>query len=180
MERTLVLPLEIPSINVSSFNAYICYFNHHSTSINNSLKLSSLEEFWWQDADICFSCRQSIWLRNSGRMFLFFFSLETFWRIMTSVWQQKTSGSSTLALIFHFYFWYISPLIHKIFFQLFSFLWDMIVSSESYFLVHGMYWRWLFFQKVRFVFQISKIKIFQITILSLKLEFVVYWYWQEI
>ena len=123
MERTLVLRLEIPSINFSSFNAYICYFNHHSNSINNSLKLSSFEEFWWQDADICFSCQQSIWLRNSGRIFLSF-SLETFWRIMTSVWQQKTSRSSTLALFFHFYFWSISPLIHKIFFQLFSFLWD--------------------------------------------------------
>ena len=49
MERTLVLPLEIPSINVSSFNAYICYFNHHSNSISIPLIFSSLEEFWWQD-----------------------------------------------------------------------------------------------------------------------------------
>ena len=37
-----------------------------------------------------------------------------------------------------------------------------------------------FTQKVRFVFQISKKKLFQITILSLKFEFVVYCYWREI
>jgi len=35
-----------------------------------------------------------------------------------------------------------------------------------------------FFQKVQLVFPISKIKIFQITILSLKFELVVYCYWQ--
>ena len=60
-------------------------------------------------------------------------SLETFWRVMTFVWQQKTSGYSALVLSFfmYFYFWSISPLIHKIFFQLSSFLWDTIVSSQS-------------------------------------------------
>ena len=37
-----------------------------------------------------------------------------------------------------------------------------------------------FFQKMRFVFQISKKNMFEITILSLKFEFVDYCYWREI
>ena len=34
-------------------------------------------------------------------------------------------------------------------------------------------------EKVGFIFQISKMKIFKITILSLKFEFVVYCYWPD-